>query len=107
MAATLTSIVLASVAMLPVLRTATGDDDGLLSADQLRRSGAGNPLPLPSVPSVSPTPAAPPDEPDDEPDPSDESPDPAPTSKPPRTTPATKPTSPTAEAPPPTESRVV
>jgi hypothetical protein len=105
MAATLTSIVLASVAMLPVLRTATGDDGGLLSADQLRRSGAGNPLPLPSVPSTSPTSATPAAEPDDEAEPTGE-PSPSRTSKPPRTTPPTKTTSPTS-APPAAESRVV
>jgi hypothetical protein len=56
LAATLTSIVLASVAMLPVLRTATPDDGALVSADQLRDSGGADPIPLPSVPSV-PTPS--------------------------------------------------
>ena len=42
-AATLTSIALASVAMLPVLRTATPGDGGLVSADQLRDSPEGDP----------------------------------------------------------------
>jgi hypothetical protein len=56
LAATLTSIVLASVAMLPVLRTATPDDGALVSADQLRDSGETDPIPLPSVPSA-PTPS--------------------------------------------------
>ena len=37
-AATLTSVVLASVAMLPVLRTATPDESALVSVDQLRDS---------------------------------------------------------------------
>jgi hypothetical protein len=59
LAATLTSIVLASVAMLPVLRTATPDDGALISADQLRDSGGTLPLPsVPSVPAPSATPAA-------------------------------------------------
>jgi len=57
LAATLTSIVLASVAMLPVLRTATPDDGALVSADQLRDAGPAEPIPLPSVPSA-PTPSA-------------------------------------------------
>ena len=52
-AATLTSVALASVAMLPVLRTATPDDSALVSADQLRAGGATDPIPLPSVPSMS------------------------------------------------------
>ena len=38
-AATLTSVALASVAMLPVLRTATPDESSLVSVDQLRDSG--------------------------------------------------------------------
>ena len=57
LAATLTSIVLASVAMLPVLRTATPDGGALVSADQLRDAGPGEPIPLPSAPSV-PAPSA-------------------------------------------------
>lgn len=57
LAATLTSIVLASVAMLPVLRTATPDDGALVSADQLRDAGPAEPIPLPSAPSV-PAPSA-------------------------------------------------
>lgn len=56
LAATLTSIALASVAMLPVLRTATPDDGALVSADQLRDAGEADPIPLPSVPSA-PTPS--------------------------------------------------
>jgi hypothetical protein len=51
-AATVTSIVLASVAMLPVLRTATPDGGALVSADQLRNSGEADPIPLPPVPSA-------------------------------------------------------
>ena len=43
-AATLTSIALASVAMLPVLRTATPDDGALVSVDQLRDAGAAEPI---------------------------------------------------------------
>ncbi|MFG1603208.1 DNA mismatch repair protein MutL [Actinoplanes sp. NPDC049265] len=104
LAATLTSIVLASVAMLPVLRTATGDDGGLISADQLRRSGDRAPLPLPSVPSASPSSPAPatttpparatPDERADDGAKPDSTPTTTPpTSKPPKP-PATKPTSP-------------
>jgi hypothetical protein len=58
LAATLTSIVLASVAMLPVLRTATGGEGGLISADRLRDSGTSGRIPLPPVPSgPSPAPA--------------------------------------------------
>lgn len=57
LAATLTSIVLASIAMLPVLRTATSDDGALVSADTLRRSGETDPIPLPSVPSMPAGPA--------------------------------------------------
>jgi hypothetical protein len=51
-AATLSSIVLASVAMLPVLRTAAPDDSALISVDRLRDSGDVAPIPLPSVPPV-------------------------------------------------------
>ena len=53
LAATLTSIVLASVAMLPVLRTAHPDHGPLVSADQLRDAGPAEPIPLPSAPSVA------------------------------------------------------
>jgi hypothetical protein len=53
LAATLTSIVLASVAMLPVLRTATSNDGALVSADGLRDSGNADPIPLPSLPSMT------------------------------------------------------
>ncbi|MEV6631738.1 DNA mismatch repair protein MutL [Actinoplanes sp. NPDC051470] len=105
LAATLSSIVLASVAMLPVLRTATGDDGGLISADQLRRSGDRAPLPLPSVPSASPSSPAPaattpspratPDDPaDDEEEPESPPTTTPPASKPSSKPPATKPTTP-------------
>ena len=59
-AATLTSVALASVAMLPVLRTATPDGSALVSVDQLRDSGAVEPSPLPpaSVAAASPEPTA-------------------------------------------------
>jgi len=67
LAATLTSIALASVAMLPVLRTATGGEGGLISADQLRgRDEAAPPAPsapAPSVPPATTRPAAPPAKP--------------------------------------------
>ncbi|GAA2493606.1 hypothetical protein Ahu01nite_034290 [Winogradskya humida] len=46
-AATLTSVALASVAMLPVLRTATADEGTLVSVDQLRDSGELTPTPIP------------------------------------------------------------
>lgn len=46
-AATLTSVALASVALLPVLRTATPEGSALVSVDQLRDSGAVAPAPLP------------------------------------------------------------
>jgi hypothetical protein len=46
-AATVTSVALASVAMLPVLRTATRDESSLVSVDQLRDSGQAAPSPLP------------------------------------------------------------
>lgn len=111
LAATLTSIVLASVAMLPVLRTATGDDGGLITADQLRRSGDRAPLPLPSVPSASPSSPAPaattpparatPDEPAEKPEDEPETP---PTTRPATTKPTSKP--PAANKPA-TPSRVV
>ena len=63
-AATVSSVALASVAMLPVLRTATPDESSLVSVDQLRDSGAAAPTPLPPP---SPVPAA---EPEPEPEPS-------------------------------------
>ncbi|GAA2577777.1 hypothetical protein GCM10010435_62400 [Winogradskya consettensis] len=47
-AATLTSVALASVAMLPVLRTATADEGTLVSVDQLRDSGELTPRPIPA-----------------------------------------------------------
>jgi hypothetical protein len=53
-AATVTSVALASGAMLPVLRTATPDESALVSVDQLRDSGQAGPSPLPP-PSTSPT----------------------------------------------------
>lgn len=55
-AATLTSVALASVAMLPVLRTATPDESALVSVDQLRESGELAPTPLPQVSAADPTP---------------------------------------------------
>lgn len=63
-AATSTSVVLASVAMLPVLRTATPDESSLVSLDQLRDTGSPAPPSLPAVPpgpspSVTRTSAAP------------------------------------------------
>jgi hypothetical protein len=56
-AATLTSVALASVAMLPVLRTATADESELVSIEQLRDSGVAEPTPVPSVTSVPVPPA--------------------------------------------------
>ena len=53
-AATLTSVALASVAMLPVLRTATADESALVSVEQLRDSAEITPTPVPVIPS-SPT----------------------------------------------------
>lgn len=49
-AATLTSVALASVAMLPVLRTATPDESALVSVEQLRDAGSAGPTTLPAVP---------------------------------------------------------
>ena len=49
-AATLTSVALASVAMLPVLRTATPDESALVSVEQLRDGGSSAPATLPAVP---------------------------------------------------------
>ncbi|MEU4213954.1 DNA mismatch repair protein MutL [Actinoplanes sp. NPDC026623] len=49
-AATATSVALASVAMLPVLRAATPDGSAVVSVDQLRDSGAVEPSPLPGGP---------------------------------------------------------
>ena len=54
-AATLTSVALASVAMLPVLRTATPEGSALVSVDQLRESGEVAPTPLPQVSAAAPT----------------------------------------------------
>jgi hypothetical protein len=89
LAATLTSIVLASVAMLPVLRTAAPDDGALVSADQLRDSGETDPIPLPSVPSAptpstTPSPAATSRTPSAKPSPDESAP--ARTTAPPATT---------------------
>jgi len=56
-AATVTSVALASVAMLPVLRTAAPDEGTLVSVEQLRDSGEVDPAPLPNVaakPSIAP-----------------------------------------------------
>jgi hypothetical protein len=60
-AATLTSVALASVAMLPVLRTATPDESSLVSVDQLRDSGEVEPTPQPTVGRPSPSPEPEPD----------------------------------------------
>ncbi|MEV4640438.1 DNA mismatch repair protein MutL [Actinoplanes sp. NPDC049548] len=49
-AATLTSVALASVAMLPVLRTATADESALVSVEQLRDSEQITPTPAPVAP---------------------------------------------------------
>lgn len=57
-AATLTSVALASVAMLPVLRTATSDESALVSVEQLRDSEQGPPT-TPPIPSSSPLPIDP------------------------------------------------
>lgn len=53
-AATVTSVALASVAMLPVLRTAAPDEGTLVSVEQLRDSGDVDPAPLPSAPAEPP-----------------------------------------------------
>jgi hypothetical protein len=62
-AATVTSVALASVAMLPVLRTATPDESALVSVDQLRDAGVAEPSPLPpasvAAPGPEPEPSAP------------------------------------------------
>jgi hypothetical protein len=83
-AATLTSVALASVAMLPVLRTATPDESALVSVDQLRESGEVEPTPQPPAGTPAPSP---------EPEPSaSRSPSRAPSTKPsgtPTRTPAT------------------
>jgi hypothetical protein len=55
-AATASSVALASVALLPVLRTATPDEGALVSVDQLRDSGQAEPSPL-IAPSSAPPPA--------------------------------------------------
>jgi hypothetical protein len=61
-AATLTSVALASVAMLPVLRTATPDESALVSVEQLRESGEVEPSPPApasgSAPAPEPEPSA-------------------------------------------------
>jgi len=54
-AATLTSVALASVAMLPVLRTATPDESALVSVDQLR-AGEAEPTPQPPASGSAPGP---------------------------------------------------
>ncbi|MGX6604588.1 DNA mismatch repair protein MutL [Micromonosporaceae bacterium Da 78-11] len=54
-AATATSIVLASVAILPVLRTAKPDDAALSSIDQLPAAQTSFPAPLPSATTPEPT----------------------------------------------------
>lgn len=58
-AATLTSVGLASVAMMPVLRTATADEGTLVSVDQLRDSGDITPTPAPSTAASSKAAASP------------------------------------------------
>jgi hypothetical protein len=57
-AATLTSVALAWVAMLPVLRTATAEDSSLVSVEQLRDTGEAAPAPVPSVTSARAVPPA-------------------------------------------------
>ena len=52
-AATVTSIVLASVAMLPVLRTATADEGALVSVDRLSGAPATSLPPVPTTPATS------------------------------------------------------
>jgi hypothetical protein len=52
-AATLTSIALASVAMLPVLRTATADEGALVSVDRLSGAPATSLPPVPTTPATS------------------------------------------------------
>ncbi|WP_067509946.1 DNA mismatch repair protein MutL [Actinoplanes sp. TFC3] len=54
-AATLTSVALASVAMLPVLRTATANEGTLVSVDQIRDTDEITPAPQPTVTTGSPT----------------------------------------------------
>jgi hypothetical protein len=55
-AATLTSVALAWVAMLPVLRTATPDESTLVSVEQLRESGEVEPTPQPQSSLAEPEP---------------------------------------------------
>ncbi len=57
-AATLTSIGLAAVAMMPVLRTASPDDGTLVSVDQLRETGDLAPTPDPTTAAPSSPPPA-------------------------------------------------
>ena len=54
-AATLSSIALASVAMLPVLRTAAPDEGALVSVDRLAGAAPATPASLPPVPSTPAT----------------------------------------------------
>lgn len=56
-AATLTSVALAWVAMMPVLRTATADEGTLMSLDQLRDTGEIMPTPAPPPPLSPPAPS--------------------------------------------------
>ena len=49
-AATLSSVALASFAMLPVFRTVTPDESALVTVDQVRDSGVSEQLPLPTQP---------------------------------------------------------
>ena len=58
-AATASSVALASVAMLPVLRTATADESALVTVDQLRDSEPASTAPqrVPSPPTTSPSPS--------------------------------------------------
>jgi len=62
-AATLTSVALASVAMLPVLRTATADESALVSVEQLRDSAEITPTPVPIVPLSPPATSSAPERP--------------------------------------------
>jgi hypothetical protein len=81
-AATVTSVALASVAMLPVLRTATPDESALASVDQVRDAGEPERAPLPSVPPVPSATAPPPAKPSSPPPAASSSPPPAKSSSP-------------------------
>jgi hypothetical protein len=89
-AATATSIVLASIAILPVLRTDSPTDTALSGIDQLPAAQTDLPAPLPSVTSSAPSSDRPDPSPTTrKPKPSKTSPTPSAKPKPPPTTPAT------------------